>query len=189
MNDYTVSDVESLADRAGREWWHVRMTKPDGTGHVHAFPKETLEWRAAEYGLTDIGEILDIVLHEPYRIPETDPQRMHEDPALEAGIGVTAGRPIGRFKAGDRIPVTLYSAASTAVALAAHRLRIEHTKKNLTRVVSPKGTDPLDVIRAGHGVDPGRVRVKRELVDVHRWNRLYGGLPVPVTDNPEAPHA
>ena len=52
-------------------------------------------------------------------------------------------------------------------------------------------TDPdglLPHIHQNHGMDPDRVRVKREAVDVHRWNRLYGGLPVePIQE--EAPRA
>lgn len=36
--------------------------------HCHAFPTETLAWRAAEYGIdpADVDTLLEVVLHEPY---------------------------------------------------------------------------------------------------------------------------
>lgn len=47
-------------------------SEPEGY-HVHVFPPDTLEWRAAEYGIdpTDTDALLDIILGEPFA--EQDP--------------------------------------------------------------------------------------------------------------------
>jgi hypothetical protein len=164
---YTVDFVTPRMSR-GNLYWLVHKVDPDGGGHGHAFPPETLEWRGAEYGVTDVDEILDIILHEPYLPDEPD----RDDAAARAGLVTSTGP--------DAEPITLYNAASTADAHAAHRLRISEVKRTRARVEAPKGKDPLDVIRANHGIDPDRLRAKREAVDTHRWQLLYGGLPVPV---------
>jgi hypothetical protein len=107
-----------------------------------------------------------------------------DDAALRAGL-VTSERP-------DAGPVTLFNAASTTDALAAHRLRITDIKQTHARVEPPaKGRNPLDVIRAAHGITAGGVRAKRELVDVQRWQMLHGGFPLPVRSSSllEVPHA
>jgi len=48
------------------DWWAVDMVEPDGRRMRHAFPPETLHWRAAEYGYdpADVAALLDVVLHE-----------------------------------------------------------------------------------------------------------------------------
>lgn len=164
---YTV-DFATLRASRGTVYWIVHKVAQDGSGHGHAFPPDTLEWRAAEYGLTDFDEILDIILHEPY-LPD-EPGK--DDAAARAGY-VTSTRP-------DAEPITLFNAASTADALAAHRLRIADTKQARAHVRPPvRGKDPLDVIRTQQ-ITPDGLRAKREAVDVHRWQLLYGDLPVPV---------
>lgn len=171
MSDPRIHTVDSVGERLtrGAPRWTVHMVDQDGNGLGYVVPKDMLEWRAAEYGLTDVDEILDIVLHEPW-IPD-QPDR--DDAALRAGL-VTSARP-------DAEPVTLFNAASTADALAAHRLRIADIKQTRVRVGPPdKGRDPLDVIRTAHGITAGGVRAKRELVDVQRWQMLHGGLPLSV---------
>lgn len=163
---YTVDFAQLRASR-GELYWLVHKIASDGAGHGHAFPPETLEWRAAEYGLTDVDEILDIILHEPYMPDEPD----RDDAALRAGL-VTSTRP-------EAEPVTLFNAASTADALAAHRLRIADVKETRAHVRPPgKGKDPLDTIRQAHGITEAGLRAKREAVDVHRWQMTYGDLPV-----------
>lgn len=164
---YTV-DFAALRMSRGNLYWLVHKVDPDGGGHGHAFPPETLEWRAAEYGLTDVDEILDIILHEPHLPDEPD----RDDAAARAGMVTSTGRAAE--------PITLYNAVSTADARAAHRLRIADAKQTRAHVRPPaKGADPLDEIRRAHGITPAGVREKAELVDVHRWGLLYGGLPVP----------
>jgi hypothetical protein len=163
----------------------VHKTDQDGNGVGHVFPCDILEWRAGEYGIDDVDELLDMVLHEPH-LPDA-PDR--DDAAARAGLVTSTGP--------ESEPITLYNAASTADARAAHRLRIADSKKARAHVRRPaKGTDPLDAIQAQHGIDPVRLAAKREAVDMHRWALLYGDLPVtPAASpsfaliSPEAPRA
>lgn len=168
MSEPQIHTIDWVSERLARgvPRWVVHKVDQDGNGQGHIFPTETLEWRAAEFGLTDIDEILDIVLHEPFLPDEPD----RDDAALRAGL-ITSVRP-------DAEPITLFNAASTADALAAHRLRIDDVKATRARVQAPgKGPNPLDVIRQ-RGLSAAAVRAKREFVDVHRWQLLYGNLPV-----------
>lgn len=54
----------------------------------HCFPKDTLEWRAAEYGLNpaDTTTLLDIVLAEPFLTPadHLPGESLHDAPTIEA---------------------------------------------------------------------------------------------------------
>ncbi|MGW7726198.1 hypothetical protein ACWGJ6_23050 [Streptomyces canus] len=169
MSEPRIHTVDFVAERLtrGTPRWVVHHVDQEGNGGSCIFPKETLEWRAAEYGLTDVTEILDIVLHE-FHLPDEPGQ---DDAAARAGI-VTSNRP-------DAEPITLFNARSAADALAAHRLRIADAKRARAHVRSPaKGKDPLDTIRAAHGITPDGLRAKREAVDIQRWQLVYGALPV-----------
>lgn len=169
MSDPRVLTVDFVTERLtrGAPRWVVHHIDQDGNGGGHVFPKETLEWRAAEYGLTDVDEILDIILHELHLPDEPD----RDDAAARAGL-VTSNRP-------DAEPITLFNAASSADALAAHRARIADAKQTRVHVRPPaKGKDPLDTIRAAHGITAAGLRAKREAVDIHRWQLVYGDLPV-----------
>jgi len=171
VSDPRILTVDFVTERLtrGAPRWVVHHVDEDGNGGGYVFPKETLEWRAAEYGLTDVDEILDLILHEPHLPDEPD----RDDAAARVGL-VTSTRP-------DAEPITLFNAPSTAEALAAYRLRIADAKLSRAHVRPPaKGKDPLDVIRSQHGITAEGVRAKAELVDVHRWGLLYGGLPVPL---------
>lgn len=150
--------IESVEEHEGTPAWRIRMRKPDGTYHAHIMPKATLEWRAAEYGITDVDELLDIALHEPFA------------PPADAHAARIEG------VARDSSP-RLFEADSTAVARAAHRARVAWTKRERITVRNGKG-DPLAVIRENHHIDPDRMRAKREFVDERRWRMQYGGLPV-----------
>lgn len=50
------------------------VTRPDGSRCQHTFPVDTLEWRAAEYGLdpSDVDTLLEVVLAEPHLDPDPD---------------------------------------------------------------------------------------------------------------------
>lgn len=149
-----VRTVESAAaTRVGAVdcWQVVTRAKGDG-GITHVFPQNTLEWRAAEYGIdpADVDALLDVVLHE---------QLFDADTAAEAEQALRAAR-------------------STTDARTGHLARIAAVKERHRIALAEGG--PLDVIRTRPGISAAGVRVKRELVDVHRWSQLYGGLPVPV---------
>lgn len=169
MSEPRALTVDWVSERLtrGAPHWVVHHVDEDGAGGGYVFPKDTLEWRAAEYGLTDVDEILDVILHEPWLTETQGP----DDPAARVGL-VTSTRP-------DAQPITLFNAASTADALAAHRLRIAEVQRIHAHVHPPaKGKSPLDAIRTQHGITTAGVRAKREVVDVHRWSLLYGALPV-----------
>lgn len=56
------------------EVWRVLIRNAAGSdGVTHIFPKHTLDWRAAEYGIdpADVDTLLDVILHEPH-MPEAD---------------------------------------------------------------------------------------------------------------------
>ncbi|MFF4346817.1 hypothetical protein [Streptomyces sp. NPDC001530] len=171
MSDLRIYTVDWVTERLtnGVPRWLVHKIDQDGNGSGYVFPKDTLEWRAAEYGLTDVDEILDMILHEPHLPDQPD----RDDAAARVGL-VTSASP-------DAEPITLFNAASTADALTSHRLRIDDAKQVRAQVRPPsKGKNPLDVIRANHGITASGLRAKRERVDIHRWQLLYGDLPVPV---------
>lgn len=158
-----VRTVESVAEQqvGDVDCWQI-VTRAQGDGGItHLFPKDTLEWRAAEYGIDpgDVDALLDVVLHE----------HLFDGDTAAATQGALA------------------SACSTSDARAGHLARIAALKAQHRVALGAGG--PLDVIRTRPGISMQGVRAKRELVDIHRWNRLYGGLPVPVTDAPEVPRA
>lgn len=155
-----IRTVESAAEQRFGDvdcWQVITRAKGDG-GITHLFPKATLEWRAAEYGIdpADVDTLLDVVLHE---------QLFDDDTAAAAESDLAA-------------------AHSTTEARTGHLARIA-TFKEQYRIVMDAG-GPLDVIRARPAISAQGVRDKQELVDIHRWNKLYGGLPVRVSPAEEA---
>lgn len=169
MSEPRILTVDWVSERLtrGAPRWVVHQVDQDGAGRSHVFTKDLLEWRAAEYGLTDADGLLDLILHEPH-LPDF-PDR--DDAAVRVGYVTSAGR--------SAEPIILRNAPSTADALAAHRLRIAEAKLVTAHVRPPaKGKDPLDIIRIQHGITRAGVREKREAVDIHRWQLVYGDLPV-----------
>lgn len=177
-DEYKIVDILAGEISPGVEGWSIITERPGGIRWQDTFARAAFEWRAAEYGLTDPVEILDIILHEPYR--QTAAPVL--PPSVKAGAPAkAAAKPV------DPHGPALYEAASTAAAWTAHRSRIAAVKAQRARFTDPDGL--LSYIHQNHGMDPDRVRAKREAVDVHRWNMLYGGLPVPMTDALEVPRA
>lgn len=165
---HDIVDIMAGEISPGVEGWSIITRRPDGTRWQHTFPRTILEWRAAEYGLTDPAEILDVVLHEPHVDAETPapPPSVTAPPAPAIRPAMSAAR-----------PPSLTEATSTSEARGAHRTRIEQVKTGKVHITDPKGL--LRHIWENHGMDPDGVRTKQEAVDVHRWTKLYGGLPVP----------
>ncbi|MYS15161.1 hypothetical protein [Streptomyces sp. SID4982] len=190
---YTVTAAGEYWPTPATPCWYVDMLKPDGSQHRHIFPKETLEWRAAEYGIdpTDIEQLLDIVLHEPFA-PHPDDPVSGPDPVGLAGLLSPAIVAKGTVKAGDLVPTTLYTAVTTDAAREAHLLRITYSKQERVRVVSPKILkDPLDVIRRNHGVSADGVNRKARMVDEQRAvaQGRRAPTPSPSMPAPEVPDA
>ncbi|MFI5687909.1 hypothetical protein [Streptomyces sp. NPDC051636] len=154
--------VESVDEQrhGATDCWHVVTRAADGHGLTHVFPKATLEWRAAEYGIdpTDVDTLLDVVLHEP-------------------------------FLDDEEAAANLFTAPSTVDARIGHLDRISACKRERERIILDGKNGALDVIRSRPGITAEGLRVKRELVDVYRWNRRYGGLPVSALSILEVPHA
>lgn len=163
-DEYEIVDVGEMLPNPEHPCWYVTKRKADGTLHGHVFPKATLEWRAAEYGLTDPAEILDVILHEGHR-----PRRAADD-------RVSLVNPVKKAaKAADEEPVDLWTAKSTAEAREAHRKTIADIKAK-KKVVDPSGCLIHILVRCD--LDADRIREKAEKVDVTRWIKQHGGLPV-----------
>lgn len=146
--------------------WRVRMLRADGKPHMHTEPKQSLDWRAAEYGIdpADTDTLLEIILHEPF-------MAMTEETDTQAS----------RYADGP----TLWEAESTDAAREALFTRV----KNCPVRIDIRGVAALDVIRSSHQPDPERLRAMRELVDTNRWIALYGDLPVRPNPTLEVPRA
>lgn len=97
----------------------------------HVFPKDTLEWRAAEYDIdpNDVDTLLGIVLYEPLL-----DEHSHEHPKH------------------------LFNAASVAEAREYHTSRINRLRK-AHPLEDPDGH--LDKIRQGHLMHPEALALKR----------------------------
>ncbi|MFJ8043786.1 hypothetical protein ACIRBX_25120 [Kitasatospora sp. NPDC096147] len=182
LEKYEITEVTRT--RIGlTECWQVRQLRPDGEHHIAVFPAATLEWRAAEYDIdhttkAGLDQILDIVLHEPF-LP--DPlQDRDQDPAAAKGLTAPSTQALHGLAVGDQAPVTLHNAPDRATARAAHLERIAHLKRTGINVVSPTpptrpgglaraaAPDPLDLIRAGHGITAAGVTAKTALVEQAR---------------------
>jgi len=178
-DEYKIVDVLAGEISPGVEGWLIITQRPGNVRYQHAIPQVAFEWRAAEYGLTDPAEILDVILHEPYQEADV--------PTLPPSVKARSLKAPAAAKAQDRHGPTLQQATSTPAARDAHRSRIASVKTDRVRVTDPDRLLPH--IHLNHGMDPDRVRAKREAVDIHRWNRLYGGLPVSMTNDLEVPRA
>jgi hypothetical protein len=80
----------TIVTESGQQMWAVDGTRAtdDGTTQRfrHLFPLETLEWRAAEYGIdpADTATLLDVVLAEPYLSEEdwNTGHQLHDAPDI-----------------------------------------------------------------------------------------------------------
>lgn len=121
------------------ECWVLDHRRPGDQNFMRmVFPKETVEWRAAEYDIdasTPEGRelILDIILHEP-----------HMPPTLRPPEPIGKGRMLAMQRAKNE--VHLYNAPTRAAAREAHLERVAQVKQNTCRVGWPKSRVDL---RAG----------------------------------------
>lgn len=131
--------------------WYVITRAPGDGGITHVFPKATLEWRAAEYGIDpqDTETLLDVILHEQLMDEE-------EDALLKKEVSAARSTTAARQACSDRLDAL----------------------KQRTRIVLDGKNNPLDAIRAKPGTTANGVRAKREIVDTARWLKQYGDLPV-----------
>lgn len=150
----TMTVESATPDTIGHtEVWRVITRAADGNGVTHIFPKATLDWRAAEYGIspTDTDTLLQVILHEPHL--ET----------IDDGTGP-------RYADGP----DLWQADNTDAAREAHLARVRACPVQ----INVQGARGLDTIRNTYQPDPERLRAMRETVDTIRWMKKYGDLPV-----------
>lgn len=185
---YEITEVGEYFPNPDTPCWYVDAQRPDGSVRRHVFPKSTLAWRAAEYGIdpADTGTLLDIVLHEHFAPHPDNPLTAADDPVLAAGLFSRAAVSRGMTRAGDLVPTTLYTAETTEQAREAHLMRIAHAKTEVVHIQAPKGRgrDPLDTIRAA-GVDRSTVAEFETRVDEHR--RRLRGERIPRHTDPTMP--
>ena len=106
----------------------------------HAFPVDTLEWRAAEYGIdpADLDTLLDIVLHEPF-----------------------LGEP-------DQPDMLLYDAPTVEEARAYHLARIDAVKAKSKKEMKAGPDSVRERIKQLSVVNPEAVSLKGNLVSKGR---------------------
>ena len=126
VDEHVVKAVGRCSVNNRNDWWAVDTVGPDGVLQRHAFPPETLHWRAAEYGYdpTDVSVLLDIVLHEKHIRGHT-----------------------------HRHPDFVYN-CNPDTARAGLNARIDYVKRTQAKVVDPDGL--LGQIVAEHEHDPKR---------------------------------
>lgn len=159
---YEVTGLTEYYPNPDTPCWLVEAFRSDGHTYRHIFPKATLAYRAAEYGIdpADTDQLIDIVLHEPFAPSPDDALTAADDPAIAAGLFSPAVSARGTVRAGDMRPTTLFTAATTADAREAHLLRIQYAKVHTAEFVMPKGKpDPLKTLRT--------TAVDRDLVAAH----------------------
>lgn len=152
MTHEVVSVTESIEGNASMPCWRVEVKElATNRQYVHIFPKGTLEWRAAEYGVDveDHDTLLSMILHEP-----------HLEQALP-----------GFVNAGE---VDLWGADNTPQVRKAHLKKIKDHPVN----IPIKGVKHLDVIRKTP-LRGEEVKAKAQLIDEQRWFGKYGGFPLP----------
>lgn len=171
MKQLTLTTVEEYF-HGSTECWRVTYLREDGTNHMHVFPKDTLEWRAAEYEIdpTDVDTLIDVVLHEPFLDPEDKAVR-------KAGKLSPALQNNKTIRKGEAEPTNLFNAPTIADAREAHLLRIQDAKANRVNISIPKGADPRDEIRSNHPVNRSAMNQKKTMVAECR-RLLREGAPI-----------
>ncbi|MFE9391715.1 hypothetical protein [Streptomyces sp. NPDC006784] len=172
--DWTITESGTKETTHGTE---VYLVKEDSLGErqYHSFPMETLEWRAAEYGIdpTDFDTLIDVIAHEPYLDDPSDPAAVLADPATARGFVSPAVEPRAGIAPLELVPTTLLNAESVELARGAHLERIAHVKQTRARVTRGKAkakgktADPCAPVAAAWAefMDRGEIDAKRAIVD------------------------
>lgn len=148
----------------GQPAWRVTGTMLEDDGAVvpyhHAFPLDTMEWRAAEYGIdpADRATLLDIVLTEPHLTAEDQARgyRLHDAPDIETArrdhlarcvavklrhrISTRAvGTPLGRIR--SESPMDPEVIAVKAQHVARVRASVASVRRGAAGAVVPSGAE------------------------------------------------
>ncbi|MFI7126986.1 hypothetical protein ACIBQ1_14930 [Nonomuraea sp. NPDC050153] len=151
MQQWTIVDVEETTGDDGRTpYWVIvyevpEEVSPDGRWRYYVL-KESVEYRAAEFGLTDIDDVLDVLVHESLLIE------------LQS-IGV--------------LPMVTPSSMDAATAHEVVRGQIAHCRERHATVVTVQGSgaararvaDPLQTIRDACRIDLIRTAELRLEID------------------------
>jgi hypothetical protein len=142
---------------------HLLFTHDDGSQSksIHIFPQDTLEWRAAEYGIdpTDTNTLLDIVLAEPYLTPEdwTTGSQLHDAETIEQARTHHLAR-CAQVKLRHRISTRGRNAAPTQLVREQHAMHPEALE--LKRQMVADGREYIRALRqptSREGIDRDRV--------------------------------
>jgi hypothetical protein len=175
---YEINDLLEYWPNPETPCWMVEATRAsDGQKYRHIFPKATLAYRAAEYGIdpADTDTLIDMILHEPFAASPDDPITAPADPALAAGLTAKAVVARGTVNIGDQTTVTLFNADSIDQARQAHMLRIEDAKAKVATMVVPKNRKALLAALRAEPIDRDFVTRHRAAVDARR--AAYKGTP------------
>lgn len=91
MSKVSVTSVEKVT-KGNNDFWMVMLNVVDDNGNAEdtawIFPTDSLEWRAAEYGIdpSDTATLMDVLLAEAFLGPEDfeEGTRLHEAPDIDA---------------------------------------------------------------------------------------------------------
>ncbi len=157
MDEWVVTGVEEATDASGTVgFWVIvyqvpETVHPDGVIRYYVH-KGAIEGRAAEYGLTDVDDVLEIVTYEPL---------------------------LGARQAAGELPPLIPAAMDAASARAAVAEQIETCKRQYGQVsITGKSrkalaakADPLQTIRDRARIDPVRTAAMRLEMDRTRLAR------------------
>lgn len=175
-----IYNIEDFQDHliGNTEAWVVHKIATDDRMKF-TFPKDTLEWRAAEYDL-DISTpqardvVFDLILHEPY---------MQYNEAT-APVKNSKGKWVMPAPPADQ----LYTAPTKAKAWEAHQERLAACKQGIVQVNWPnhgplllsKTSGPLGLRETIMSWEPNLAAVEVKRGIVHRQRQLLGLEPKPV---------
>ncbi|TMR97525.1 hypothetical protein [Nonomuraea basaltis] len=157
-HEWTVTGVEETTGDDGRTPYWVIVYEvpvevaPDGQWRYYV-PKEAVEYRAAEYGLTDVDEVLDVLVHEPLLI---ELQSAGVLPPLTPSLTDAAA-------ARELVRQQIAACRERHGAVAAQR---KHS--------NARAVDPLQAIRDACRIDPIRTAELRMEIDRHRMAQARG---------------
>lgn len=179
--------VRTVEDR-GHYWqivYDITLDDDTMTEHGHSIPKETLEWRAAEYDLdpnSQFETILDIVLAEPYIADDdrAEGEQLYDAPDIETARAKHVSR-CAKAKLKNRISTrkTPASAGKGLGAAAEHPLDIIRNTCVMDKTVIAIKREHVRRARAEHAA---RVREKPEQREVRRAERVAEELGVDLID-------
>lgn len=175
----TIVSVDQETRNGGLvELWRVVLQRPDGTTALHMFPADTLEWRAAEYGIdpADRDLLLDVVLAEPWMtdgVDYTHPRALHNAETIDDARQFHLAR-VAEVKARYRFMGALHrrrlreESHMDPEAIAVKRDYVRRQRDDLRRQRDAAAAEPRP--------DPGRVTRLRDA--------LERGRRIPAPDQP-----